>query len=223
MKKSKHPRVLGSTLQKLKRITLEVILHTPLLQHLPILIQQPTVISIVLSRTIPHLRMIIKPLHRRRQLPIHQIRPRKKTQPRMLLYLLHTCPTQSLNRLPLQQFVHKISSLHRPTLRNLPLSYHHLLLFNPLLYLLPRLTQIRPPPHHNLVYYHPQRIKIDLVTMIMMKHHLRSHIPRSTRSVLTIISTQMLSNPQISQIGKTYLKNAVPSRSNTMFSGFRSR
>jgi len=104
----------------------------------------------------------------------------------MLLDLFNACPTKTLDWFSLKQFVDEVGSLDRPSFRNILLFDQYLLFLNFLFNLLAILSQIGSFSYHYFIQDDPKSIKVNFVSMIMMKHNLRSHIARSSTSVLSI-------------------------------------
>jgi hypothetical protein len=141
---------------------------------------------IVFSGAVPYLSIVIKPPDWGLEIAVDQVNPWKLTKPGMVFDLLDTSPAQSLHWLPLEQFVHEISSFNTPPLRNVPLPNNHLSLLDLLLYVFPRLARVWPLAHHHFVDNHPNRIEVDLEPMVMVEHDLWGHVSRRTRRILSV-------------------------------------
>jgi hypothetical protein len=81
--------------------------------------------------------MIVESFHGRLQFTIYQITPREVSEPRVIFYLIYTCPTQPFNWFPLQKFIGEISGLDTPTFWYLSLRDDDLFFLYFLFYLLP--------------------------------------------------------------------------------------
>lgn len=124
-------------------------------------------------------------------LVILQQLPRKISEPTMCFNLMRTSPSQPHHRLPLNQLIYKISCLNRPPFRNITFLDDGLSSQYLFLYIFPRPARIGPSSHHKFIEYNPKPIIINLKSMVLPAHNLRSHIPRCARGVPRILFPQI--------------------------------
>ena len=105
--------------------------------------------------------------------------------------------SKSVLRLPLNHLVYEICRLNRPSARDLALLYLHLLRQYVVADLFTRLPNVRPSPKHALVCHHAHCKVVHRRRMVLSAHHLRSHVSRRARRVLSILWPPQSRNAEV--------------------------
>lgn len=129
---------------------------------------------------------------------VEQVVPGEITQPRMVLNVLRTVQTKSVQRLSLNQSIDEVSSLNAPALRNFGALDLDLLGQNMLSDFSPVSAGVRSASEHAFVAYDAHGEVVDSHAMRLLAHDLGCHVAWSSRGVLGVVRVPNSCNSQIS-------------------------
>ena len=128
---------------------------------------------------------------------VQQVVPWEVTQPRVVLHVLGTVQSETIQRLTLDETVNEVSSLNGPARRNVSASNLHL----PGEYVLTDFTSIASsvgsPAKHALVANNAHSEVVDGDTVRLAAHNLGSHVARRARRIFLVLRVPHSGNTKI--------------------------
>lgn len=131
---------------------------------------------------------------------MEEVIPREVSQPWMVLDVFWTIQSKSVQRLSLNEPVDEVSSLNRPTWRNISPLNLDLFSKNVLSDFPPVSTSVRSSSKHTLIAYDTHGKVVHGNSMRLFAHHLGSHVSWSARGVLRVVRVPHSSYTQISYL-----------------------
>lgn len=131
---------------------------------------------------------------------VQQIVPGEVTQPRVVLDVLRTVQTETVERLPLNQTIYEVRCLDSPAWRNVSAPNLHLSCKDVLTDLAPVPARVRPPAKHALVANDAHSKVVDSDTMRLSAHDLRRHVTRRARRIFLVLRIPYSRDTEVSDL-----------------------
>ncbi len=128
---------------------------------------------------------------------IPQLLPIIILKPWMTFHLVRPIKSQSMLGLPLNRLIYEIRRLNRPAPWKIPLFNPHLFRQNLVSDLSSTSPGVRTFSHHALIGDDPQCVIVDSYSVVLTAHHFRGHIPRCSRSVLSVVRSPYPCNAKV--------------------------
>ena len=131
---------------------------------------------------------------------VQQIIPREVTQPRVVLNVLRTVKSETIQGLALDQTVYEVGSLNGPAWWNVSASDLHLPSKNMLADLASIPASVRPPAEHALVADDTHGEIVDSNSVRLAAHNFGSHVTWRARRIFLVLRIPHSSNTQVSDL-----------------------
>ena len=136
---------------------------------------------------------------------VDQIFPFEMSKPRMFNQLMCSIMPESLGPFPAQAAVNEVNYVRIPVVDALLRFQFELSLLIFILQFLPISALIRPPVEHQLKGYDTNSIKVNFITVILLKKYLRCHVTWCPDELLRVLLFIRLSNTEVSYLEIAFL------------------
>ena len=123
--------------------------------------------------------------------------PVEVLQPRLSFYFIHSEVAESFDAFPHDKFVNEVSSLKRPSCRDVLLSNLNLFLQNLVSDLLPSLPHVGSFTHHALIGDDSECVIVYSECMVLFAKHFRGHVAWSSARLLGVLIFEIPSDAEI--------------------------